>query len=200
MRSPAPVLALLLALSACGGARGSPVALAGETDARRWGDGPYGLVLVSDAGRDPASWDAAARRFADDGMTVLAMGGAASEVEAALRHLLDEVELERAALLAAGAGTQAALAVAASQPRLVDQLILISARGDVSGLAEFPKLFVASHGEDTAGDAQRMADEARGAWNDLYLAEGDASGQEILDGPGGEGAMEAILRRLHERR
>ncbi len=39
-----------------------------------------------------------------------------------------------------------------------------------------------------------MADEARGDWNALYLAPGEASGQALLsDETGGEPAMEAII-------
>ncbi len=197
------VFLLLPALIAgCGGASaGSPLAIAGGGDALTWGDGPYGVVLVGDRDREPASWEEVARTFAGDGMTVLAVGQAdTSRIEAALRYLLEERGLERAALLGAGAGANAAIEVSADRPGLVDQLIVLSATADVSRLGDLPKLFVASSGEAASADATRMANQAAGAWNELYLAEGDATGQAILEGDGRAGTMEAILRRLDERR
>lgn len=192
------LLAALLLLAACGGApAGSPLA----DDALRWGDGPYGLVLVPDASHDAASWADEAAAFADDGMTVIAVAspnGAA--VLTALRSLREDGGLERVALLGAGEGADVAIGVTAEQPALVDQLIVLSATADVSRLGELPKLFVASTGEAAAADATRMANEAAGQWNELYLAEGSDSGQAILSGDGREGTMAAILRRLDERR
>lgn len=192
------LLAALLVVAGCGGAPvGSPLA----DGALRWGDGPYGLVLVPDAGRDAASWADAAGTFADDGMTVVAVAAPrADAVTAALRQLHDGSGLARVALLGAGTGADVAIAVTTAQPELVDQLIVLSATSDISGLGELPKLFVASSGEAAAADATRMANEAAGQWNELYLAEGDASGQAILEGDGREGTMAAILRRLDERR
>jgi hypothetical protein len=196
-----PLLVAAL-VAGCGGApTGSSLTLPDGSAARTWGDGPYGLVLVPDAGHDAASWGAVAGTFADDGTTVLAVETAQpGVVVAAIRYLLDDRGLQRAALLGAGAGADVAMAVAADNPGLVDQLILLSATGDVSRLGELPKLFVASSGEAAAADATRMANEATGAWNELYLAEGDASGQAILEGDGRAGTMDAILRRLDERR
>jgi pimeloyl-ACP methyl ester carboxylesterase len=193
------LLATLLLLAGCGATApaGSPVSDGGL----RWGDGPYGLVLVPDAGRDAASWSAEASTLADDGMTVVAVDSSdATAIEAALRYLLETRGLDRAALLGAGAGADSAIAVAAERPELVDQLIVLSASGDVSALGDMPKLFVASSGEQAAADATRMANQASGQWNELYLAEGDASGQAILAGDGRAGTMDAILRRLDERR
>jgi hypothetical protein len=193
------LLATLLLLAGCGApaSAGSPV----SDGTLRWGDGPYGLVLVPDAGHDAASWSAEASAFADDGMTVAAVGSSdPTAIEAALRYLLHTRGLDRAALLGAGAGADAAIAVSAAHPELVDQLIVLSATGDVSRLGDLPKLFVASSGEAAAADATRMANEAVGAWNELYLAEGDATGQAILEGEGRAGTMAAILRRLNERR
>jgi hypothetical protein len=45
-----------------------------------------------------------------------------------------------------------------------------------------------------------MATEARGDWNALFLAPGSDSGQAILEGAAGEATMEAVIRRLEERR
>lgn len=192
------LLAALLLLAACGtGPAGSPMA----NGALRWGDGPYGLVLVPDAGHDAASWADEAAAFADDGMTVIAVASPdGAVVLTALRSLREDSGLERVALLGAGEGADVAIGVTAEQPALVDQLIVLSATGDVSRLGELPKLFVASTGEVAAADATRMANEAAGQWNELYLAEGSDSGQAILSGDGREGTMAAILRRLDERR
>ena len=64
--------------------------------------------------------------------------------------------------------------LAAHPDELVDQLVVIIAEGDATTLGVFPKLFVASEGEPAVGDAERMADEAQGDWNALYLAPGAA--------------------------
>jgi len=194
------VLTLVL-VAGCGGPTGTALALPDGAQARAWGSGPYGLVLVPDAGHDAASWNDVAKQLAQDGMTVVAVDSAdADVVVAALHFLLDERGLERAALLGAGTGADTALAVVGGEPGLVDQLIVLSANGDVSQLGELPKLFIASSGEAAAADATRMANDSAGAWNELYLAEGNASGQAILEGDGREGTLAAIMRRLDERR
>ena len=197
-----PVLVTAVALGACGTPSGSPVELPDGSAARRWGDGPYGLVLVHDQGLDAASWAPEAVTFADKGMTVVAVESATPDAVAiALRSLLEDAGLDRVALLGAGDGAAVAMEAALDEPNLVDQLVLISASGDAAALDVFPKLFVASEGEPAAGDAERMADESRGDWNALFLAPGVASGQALLtDETGGEPAMEAILARLAERR
>jgi pimeloyl-ACP methyl ester carboxylesterase len=202
----APVLVAVVALAGpltgCGAPTGSPVDLPDGSAALRWGDGPYGLVLVHEAGSDAASWGSQATAFADKGMTVLAVESATPDsVVAALRTLLDDAGLERVALLGAGDGSNVAMEAALNEPDLVDQLVVISAGGDAARLGVFPKLFVAAEEEPAAVDAERMADEAQGDWNALYLAPGSASGQALLsDGVGGEPTMEAIIARLEERR
>jgi hypothetical protein len=194
---------LALALAGCGAppGGGTPWPFAEDEAARRWGDGPYGLVLVTDAGRDAASWDGPASTFAGEGMTVVALddGATSLRVEGAIQALRD-AGIARVAVLAAGSGSVPAMELGATRPELVDQLILLSARGDVSRLGDFPKLFVASEGEEAAAETTRMAEEAPGAWNALYLAPGDASGQTILEGESADGAMQAILVQLEERR
>lgn len=193
---------LALVLGGCGAPPGgTPWPFAEDEAARRWGDGPYGLVLVTDTGRDAASWDGPAATFADEGMTVVALdaGSTALRIQGAIQALQD-AGIERVAVLAAGSGAVPAMELGATWPELIDQLILLSARGNVSRLGDFPKLFVASEDDGAAAEASRMAEEAPGDWNALYLATGDASGQAILEGEGADGAMEAILVRLEERR
>lgn len=197
-----PALLAVVALGGCGAPSGSALDLPDGSAALRWGDGPYGLVLVHDAGLDAASWDEQAETFAGKGMTVVAVESATRDsAVAALRTLLDGSGLERVALLGAGGGSAVAIEAALAEPDMVDQLVVISAGGDAATLGVFPKLFVASEGEPAASDAERMAEESRGDWNLLYLAPGDGSGQALLsDETGGEAAMEAIIARLEERR
>jgi pimeloyl-ACP methyl ester carboxylesterase len=202
MRRPALVLALVLGLSTCATGSGQRVTLPDGSNALAWGEGPYGLVLVHGEGKDAASWEPQAVAFADDGMTVLAVEDSVpGAIVAAMGHLRDEVGLERVALLAAGMGSAAALAVGREHPDLVDQLIVISAAGeDVTDLGPFPKLFVASAGEAAAAEVEGMAEQAPGDWNGVYLAPGDASGQAIFEGEEGAATLEAVLQRLAERR
>lgn len=201
-------LVVALAAAGCGGvssgtpgASGERVSLPGAGSALLWGAGAYGVVLVHGAAYDAASWDAQARAFADHGMSVLAVEQAdAANVEAAIAYLRDERGSERVALLGASAGSVAVLAVGRERPELVDQLLLLSGSGDVSSLGDFPKLFAASEGEPAAADAQRMASDAPGDWNALYLAPGDAHAQAIFGTDAGAALTEALLTRLEERR
>jgi pimeloyl-ACP methyl ester carboxylesterase len=201
-RLAAPAALAAVVVGGCGAPAGSPIDLPDGSAALRWGDGPYGLVLVHEAGMDAASWGTQATAFAAKGMTVVAVETATPEaVVAALRTLLDDSGLERVALLGAGDGARVAMEAALDEPDLVDQLVVISGDGNAAELGVFPKLFVASEGEPAAAAAERMADEAQGDWNALYLAPGDASGQALLsDATGGEATMEAIIARLEERR
>jgi pimeloyl-ACP methyl ester carboxylesterase len=195
------------AVSGCqadGSAGASPapgsVTLANGSLALAWGDGAYGLVLVHGAAYDAASWEPQARVFADNGMRVLAVEDASADgVEAAIRHLHD-AGVDRVALLGASAGAAPVLQLGREEPDLVDQLIVLSGSGDVTALGDFPKLFAASEGEGLAADAERMAEEAPGAWNALYVAGGDAHAQAIFETDGGPGLLEAIVLRLEERR
>lgn len=184
---------------------GSPapesVALPEGSRALAWGDGAYGVVLVHGAAYDAASWDPQARVLAENGMSVLAVDEASADsVASAIGYLQEMRSVERVAVLAASAGTAAALQVGRDTPDLVDQLIVLSGSGEVNALGDFPKLFAASSGEPAAAEAERMADEAPGDWNALYLAPGDAHAQAIFDSAGGDALLDAIVQRLEERR
>lgn len=177
------------------------VALPDGSPGLAWGDGDYGVVLVHGAAYDAASWAPQAEVLAANGMTVVAVEQAdAGSVEGAIGYLQTERGVERVALLGASAGTSAVLSVGREAPELVDQLIVLSGSGDVSVLGDFPKLFTASEGEPQASDAERMAAEAPGDWNALYLAPGDAHAQAIFMTDGGPQLLDAILQRLEERR
>jgi hypothetical protein len=168
------------------------ISLADGTAARSWGDGPYGVVLVGDG------WEPVAAELALHGMRLLAV--APDALRAGITWLHD-AGIDRVAVVAVGdAGVEAAFAVGTDAPELVDQLITVSARGEVARLGVFPKLFVASEGEAAAADATEMAAAAAGDWNAELLVPGDASGLSILDGPGAEAFLDGLLRRLEERR
>jgi len=200
-------LLLGLALGACGASTPSAsavaatISLANGSAALLWGSGQYGVVLVHGAVYDAASWGAQAQTFAEHGMTVLAVEQADAEsVGAAIGYLRDDRGLPRVAVLGASAGSAAALAVGRDQPELVDQLILLSGGGDVASLGDFPKLFAASQGEPAASEAERMAADAPGDWNALYLAPGSAHAQAIFGSEGGSALLDALVARLEERR
>jgi pimeloyl-ACP methyl ester carboxylesterase len=202
---PLPLaIVLLIGLAGCTGPPRfdqANVTLSDGSPALTVGSGPYGLVLVHEEGAEAASWQPQAVAFAGEGMTVVAVEvSKPGAIEAGIGYLHDR-EVERVAVLAAGAGSAAALEVGREHPELVDQLIVISAAGEeVTDLGVFPKLFVASKDEESAAAAERMAEEAPGDWNDVYLAPGSASGQAIFDGEGGADMLEALQQRLAERR
>jgi pimeloyl-ACP methyl ester carboxylesterase len=208
MRALAAVSTLGLLLVACAPAgSGARVEFGTDGGGIAWGDGDYGVVLVHDSGADADAWDPVAATMAEQGMTALATDRTeAAAVRAAIRYLRDERGLERIALVAAGSGGVAALAVGRESPELVDQLILISVPGDASSVAElgelgeFPKLFAASEGEAAATAAEAMTGAAPGLWNALFLAPGSASGLAIFSSDGGDEMLAAVLRRLDERR
>ena len=75
-------------------------------------------------------------------------------------------------------------------------MILLSGTGEVSGLGEYPKLFVASEGEGLAEEVCRMAERAPGSRSEALILPGDAHAQAIFGTDGGERLMRAILTRL----
>ncbi|MEO8245908.1 MAG: hypothetical protein ABI622_02195 [Chloroflexota bacterium] len=203
-------LSLVLVLSACAAQTDAPAAaspsflatpasveavtLSDGSVARAWGDGPYGVVLIG------GPWDAVAVELARHGMRALVPDEATADVLRAAIGDLHGVGIERVAVVAVDAGVRAAFEVGTDEPDQVDQLITLSAVGNVSPLGDFPKLFVASRDEPAAGAATEMADRAAGEWNVELLVPGGASGLAILDGPGADALLDGILRRLEERR
>ena len=202
--------ALALVLSACAAQTDAPTAsspsfaatpaaaealtLSDGSAARAWGDGPYGVVLIG------GTWDPVAEELAAHGMRAVVPDEATADVLRAAIGDLHGAGIERVAVLAADDGVRAAFEVGTDEPDQVDQLITLSAVGNVTPLGEFPKLFVASQDEPAARAATDMADGAAGAWNVELLVPGDASGLAILDGPGADALLDGILRRLEERR
>lgn len=104
------------------------------------------------------------------------------------------------AVLTVGQAGNAVATLGASNPRLIDQAIVVSPPADLDWTAAFPKLFAASAGETAATAAREAAAQAGGAWNALEIVEGSASGSAIFASPAASALMGAILRRLDERR
>ena len=171
----------------------------GETDALLWRAGGYGAVLVHGAAYDAASWRPQAEAIAAAGVTALALEQISPEdVLAGIRFLEEQCGIVGAALIGASAGAGAALAAAGREPEAIDQLIILSGSGDVSGLGDQPKLFVASEGEGLADATRRMAEDAPGGDNEALILPGDAHAQAIFETEHGDDLLEAILDRLTE--
>lgn len=202
-----PLLGALLAavtLSACGlpgpsdVASAASVVLTDGTSADRYGAGTYGVLLIPAAGEDPSDWQPLAATIATNRMIVLVLESTDSAAVAAGRDwLLGEGQAERVAVIASG-GEAVRLAAG------FDQLIAISAEltpDAATALGVEPKLFLASEDHPaTAADALRLADDAPGDWNLANLVPGSEIGVGILDGPGAEDLISAVIARLDERR
>jgi pimeloyl-ACP methyl ester carboxylesterase len=157
------------------------------------------VVLAHGAAYDAASWRAQAERLAGSGVTALAVEDtSAQSVAAAAGYLKEERGVRDVTLIGASAGTAGVLGAAEEDTRLVDGVILLSGTGEVSGLGEYPKLFVASEGEGLAGEVRRMADGAPGSRNEVLILPGDAHAQAIFETDQGERLMRVILERLKE--
>jgi len=188
-----------------GSSSGSSAAGSGETveiggtEALVWGEGDRGTVLAHGAAYDAASWRDQARRLADDSVIALAVEDtSAQSVAEAASYLKEERGVRDVALVGASAGTSGVLGAAEEKPGLADQVILLSGTGDVSGLGECPKLFVASEGEGLADTVRGMAEEAPGDRNKVLILPGDAHAQAIFETNQGEKLMRAILKLLKE--
>ncbi|MCA1740499.1 MAG: alpha/beta hydrolase, partial [Actinobacteria bacterium] len=164
-----------------------------------WGEGDRGVVLLHGAAYDAASWESQGQTLGENGVVAVAVEDLSpGSLRFAIDYLKEEYGIESAALIGASAGARPVLQVAGEAPEKVRQIILISGTGDVSGLGEYPKLFVASEGEGIAEEARRMADEAPGDKNEALLLPGDAHAQAIFQTEEGDRLMQTILERLEE--
>ncbi|HLL40218.1 MAG TPA: hypothetical protein VK357_11210 [Rubrobacteraceae bacterium] len=172
----------------------------GETEGIVWGEGDRGVVLSHGAAYDAASWEDQGEVLGESGAVVLALEETSlNNVRSAIDYLKEEYGAGSVALIGASAGSQGVLQAAGEDPEEVDQLILLSGMGDVSGLGEQPKLFVASEGDGgLAEGARQMAEEAPGDENEALLLSGDAHAQAIFRTDEGERLTQTVLERLEE--
>lgn len=188
-----------------GSSNGSGAADSGESvevaggEALVWGEGDRGAVLAHGAAYDAASWREQAERLAGNGVAALAVEDtSAQSIAEAAGYLKEERGVRDVTLIGASAGTSGVLGAAEEDPGLADGVILLSGTGDVSGLGEYPKLFVASEGEGLAGEVRDMAEEAPGSRNDALIIPGDAHAQAIFETDQGDKLMRVILERLKD--
>jgi pimeloyl-ACP methyl ester carboxylesterase len=206
-----PTLAAVMFVAGCGAPGGSAgggepesatsgeEVSVGDTEAIVWGEGDRGVVLAHGAAYDATSWEPQGRTLEENGVVALAVEDTAPRnVRSAIDYLKEERGVESVALIGASAGTRPVLQVAQESPKEVNQIILLSGIGDVSGLGEYPKLFAASEGEGIAEQVRRMADEAPGDRNEALILSGDAHAQAIFQTEEGARLMQAILERIEE--
>lgn len=164
-----------------------------------WGEGERGVVLAHGAAYGAASWEPQGQTLGENGVATLAVEDTSpSNLRTAIRYLKEEGGVESVALVGASAAARPGLEVGGEDPEKIDQLILLSGIGDVSGLGEYPKLFVASEGEGIAERVRQMADEAPGDRNEALILPGDAHAQAIFQTQEGERLMQVILERIEE--
>ncbi|GAB2763858.1 hypothetical protein GCM10027020_15000 [Nocardioides salsibiostraticola] len=207
------VVALLLALSACGstdgetsGGDGPAESSGGDTSGERidigadealtWGTGEYGVVLAHGAAFDAASWEEQATAIADQGATVIAVENIDPEaIGAAVQQLKDE-GIAEVALVGGSAGADAILRLLSDQPDIADQLITLAVNTEVDGIGEQPKLFIVSEDDPSADASVALAENADGNDNQLEVLPGSAHAQNIFDTDQGDVALQLILDRL----
>ena len=124
--------------------------------------------------------------------------GSARSVTEAAGYLKEERGVRNVTLIGASAGTAGVLGAAEETPGLADGVIPLSGTGEVSGLGDYPKLFVASEYEGLAEEARRMAEQAPGNRNEALILPGDAHAQAIFGTDQGGRLMRAILARLED--
>ena len=207
-----PALAAIVLLVGCGssgevgGSGGEPESATsgswvgvGDSWAIVWGEGERGVVLSHGAAYDAASWESQGRALAENDLVALAVEDVSpGSLRLAIDYLREEYDVESVALIGASAGTGPVLEVAEEDPEEVGQIMLLSGIGDVSGLGEYPKLFVASEGEEISGRVRRMAEEAPGDRNEALILPGSAHAQAIFRAEEGDRLMQTILERLEE--
>jgi pimeloyl-ACP methyl ester carboxylesterase len=171
----------------------------GDTWAIAWGEGDRGVVLAHGAAYDAASWEAQGQTLGEDGVVALAVEDVSpGSLRFAVDYLKEEYDVESVALVGASAGAGPVLQVAEEDPEEISQIILLSGIGEVSGLGEYPKLFVASEGEEVSEQVRQMAEEAPGDRNEALILPGSAHAQAIFRTEEGDRLMQAILERLEE--
>lgn len=164
-----------------------------------WGEGDRGVVLAHGAAYDAASWESQGRTLEENGVVALAVEDTRPRnLRSAVEYLKEEYDVGSVALIGASAGAGPVLQVAREAPEEISQIILLSGTGDVSGLGEYPKLFVASEGEGIADQARLMAEETPWDRNEALILPGDAHAQAIFETEEGERLTQAILDRLDE--
>jgi pimeloyl-ACP methyl ester carboxylesterase len=207
-----PALAALVLLAGCGssGEAGNPGGESesdtsgswvgvGESWAIVWGEGDQGVVLAHGAAYDAASWESQGQALEENGMVALAVEDISpGSLRLAIDYLEEEYDVESVALIGASAGAGPVLEVTEEDPEEVGQIMLLSGTGDVSGLGEYPKLFVASEGEEISERARRMVEEAPGDRNEALILPGSTHAQAIFRTEEGDRLMQTILERLEE--
>jgi pimeloyl-ACP methyl ester carboxylesterase len=180
------------------GTSGSWVSV-GDTWAIAWGEGDRGVVLAHGAAYDAASWEAQGQALEENGTVTLAIEDISpGSLRLAIDYLKEEYDVESVALIGASAGAEPVLQVAEEDPEGVGQIILLSGIGEVSGLGEYPKLFVASEGEEISERVRQMAEEAPGDRNEALILPGSAHAQATFRTEEGDRLMQAILQRIEE--
>lgn len=170
-----------------------------DADVTTWGGGGYGVVLAHGAAFDAASWEDQAIAIADTDATVVAVEDISTE---SLRAAVESLQIDGisdVALVGGSAGADAILALAAAEPELGDQLILISPNTTQELSGGEPKLFVASEDEPVADVSTQLAESSAGDDNVVELLPGSAHAQNIFDTDQGDVLLELILARLGER-
>ncbi len=171
----------------------------GDTWAIAWGEGDRGVILAHGAAYDAASWEAQGQTLREDGVVALAVEDVSpGSLRFAIDYLKKEYDVESVALVGASAGAGPVLQVAEEETEEMSQIILLSGIGEVSGLGEYPKLFVASEGEEVSERVRQMAEEAPGDRNEALILPGSAHAQAIFRTEEGDRLMQAILERLEE--
>lgn len=208
-----PALAAMVLVAGCGGSSGEAGGSGGESESDTsgswvgvgdtwaivWGEGDRGVVLSHGAAYDAASWESQGQALEENGMVALAVEDISpGSLRFAINYLKEEYDVESVALIGASAGAGPVLEVAEEDPEEVGQIMLLSGIGEVSGLGDYPKLFVASEGEGIAEEARRMAEEAPGDQNEALILPGDAHAQAIFQTEEGERLTRDILERLEE--
>ena len=93
---------------------------------------------------------------------------------ASVEYLREKRSVQVVAPMGASAGGRAVLRAADEDPDAADELILLSATGDMTGLGEVLKLFVASKREGMAEEVRRIAEGAHGYHKEVFIAPGRA--------------------------